>query len=317
MNARRIALRMLACATLTIAFAAIANAQATRTWVSGVGDDVNPCSRTAPCKTFAGAISKTAAGGEINALDPGGFGTLTITKKITVDGGTGQGWASTLACGTSGFIINDSLSGAPNTIEVILRNISINGCGNTNSPGTNGIRVLSHKSTTIENVDIFGFSTRGIDIANTVTGNSVFIKNVDIEDIGGAGIFATTSAGSVNVQIEGSTVSRSGVGVDVSTGGRVTARDSRFFQNVGDGVRTGGGSTSITFLENCSLDGNTGDGLEMGASTIVRISGNLITLNLGIGLNNLGATAHTFSDNKIFGNATETAGAAPLGQGKS
>ncbi|HYP49581.1 MAG TPA: hypothetical protein VEQ34_01475, partial [Pyrinomonadaceae bacterium] len=60
-------------------------AQATRTWVSGVGDDVNPCSRTAPCKTFAGAISKTAKGGQISILDPGGFGTLTITKSITVD----------------------------------------------------------------------------------------------------------------------------------------------------------------------------------------------------------------------------------------
>ena len=62
----------------------LAHAQATRTWVSGVGDDANPCSRTAPCKTFAGAISKTAAGGEINVLDPGGFGAVTITKSITI-----------------------------------------------------------------------------------------------------------------------------------------------------------------------------------------------------------------------------------------
>src|SRR3984957_15015789 len=65
--------------------ASAANAQATRTWVSGVGDDANPCSRTAPCKTFAGAISKTAAAGEIDCLDPGGFGALTITKSITID----------------------------------------------------------------------------------------------------------------------------------------------------------------------------------------------------------------------------------------
>ena len=319
MNARRIALRMLACATLTIAFAAIANAQATRTWVSGVGDDVNPCSRTAPCKTFAGAISKTAAGGEIDALDPGGFGTITITKSMTIDGTSGQGFGSILACGTTGVVVNDSLAAVPNSSEVILRNLSINGCGNTASPGTNGIRVLSHKSTTIDNVKIFGFSTRGVDIANTVTGNSVFIKDTDIEDIGGAGIFATTSAvgGSVNVQIEGSTIRRAGTGVDVSTGGRVTARNSRFFQSTGDGVRTGGGNTSITFLENCSLDSNAGDGLEMGAATVVRLSGNLITLNLNIGLNNLGATAHSFSDNKIFGNNIETAGAAPTPQGKS
>src|SRR5215468_9173239 len=78
------------------------SAQASRTWVSGVGDDANPCSRTAPCKTWAGAISKTANGGEIDALDPGGFGGLTITKSITLDGGGGQ-VASTLVAGTSGI----------------------------------------------------------------------------------------------------------------------------------------------------------------------------------------------------------------------
>ena len=82
-----------------------ARAQATRTWVSGVGNDADPCSRTAPCKTFAGAISKTAAGGEFNALDPGGFGAVTITKSITIDGGGGQ-IASILAAGTNGVIIN-------------------------------------------------------------------------------------------------------------------------------------------------------------------------------------------------------------------
>src|SRR6266852_6030670 len=84
--------------------ASLASAQATRTWVSGVGDDVNPCSRTAPCKTFAGAISKTAPGGEIDVLDPGGFGTLTITKSITIDGGGGI-VGSVLASGTNGIVI--------------------------------------------------------------------------------------------------------------------------------------------------------------------------------------------------------------------
>src|SRR5579864_2436473 len=81
-----------------------AHAQASRTWVSGVGDDANPCSRTAPCKTFAGAISKTLAGGEIDALDPGGFGALTITKPITLDGGGGQ-VASVLTAGTNGITV--------------------------------------------------------------------------------------------------------------------------------------------------------------------------------------------------------------------
>src|SRR3569833_3380429 len=70
--------------------AAPAQAQAIRTRVSGVGDDANPCSRTAPCKTYAGAISKKTAGGEISVLDPGGYGTVTITIVITGAGGGGR-----------------------------------------------------------------------------------------------------------------------------------------------------------------------------------------------------------------------------------
>src|SRR5690606_36704243 len=107
-------------------FATPANAQAIRTWVSGVGDDVNPCSRTAPCKTFSGAISKTAAGGEINCLDPGGFGAVTITKSITIDC-TGT-FGSVLAAGVSGVIVNGA------NIVVSLRGLSING-GTSSSPG--------------------------------------------------------------------------------------------------------------------------------------------------------------------------------------
>src|ERR1700691_3577155 len=112
----------------TFAWAEVGQAQATRTWISGVGDDANPCSRTAPCKTFAGAISKTAAGGEIDALDPGGFGALTITKSITLDGGGGQ-VASVMASGGPGITIN--AAGA----VVILRNLRFNGLLQSGSPG--------------------------------------------------------------------------------------------------------------------------------------------------------------------------------------
>src|SRR5919106_243394 len=89
---------------LVLGGAASAHAQATRTWVSGVGDDANPCSRTAPCKTFAGAISKTAAGGFISVLDPGGYGNVTITKSITIDGEAAH--AGILAAGTKGVVIS-------------------------------------------------------------------------------------------------------------------------------------------------------------------------------------------------------------------
>src|SRR5579871_6178056 len=99
---------------LAISLPLLSNAQVT--WVSGVGDDANPGTRTAPCKTFAGAISKTAANGVINVLDPGGFGALTITKSITIDGDQAEG--SVLVAGTSGIVINAGSTGI-----VTLRNI--------------------------------------------------------------------------------------------------------------------------------------------------------------------------------------------------
>src|SRR5687768_15108493 len=116
-------------------FVTPAAAQATRTWVSGVGDDVNPCSRTAPCKTFAGAISKTATNGEINCLDPGGYGAVTITKSITID--CHEIFASILNSGTNGININfDSFAGTDTRKTVRLRNLNINGA-NTGLIGIN------------------------------------------------------------------------------------------------------------------------------------------------------------------------------------
>src|SRR5580765_1722323 len=120
--------RVYALAVIVLLFSGTAFAQATRTWVSGVGDDVNPCSRTAPCKTFAGAISKTASGGEIDCLDPGGFGAVTITKSITIDGTYGAGFGSILHSGVNGVIINDTGANPP-TGTVTLKRLYINGAG--------------------------------------------------------------------------------------------------------------------------------------------------------------------------------------------
>ena len=113
-----------------------AHAQASRTWVSGVGDDVNPCSRTAPCKTFAGAISKTALNGEINCLDPGGFGAVTITKSITID--CHEALGSILFSGTNGINIPfNSFNAADVRKTVRLRNLNLNGV----DTGIIGIRI--------------------------------------------------------------------------------------------------------------------------------------------------------------------------------
>src|SRR6187431_3623405 len=131
MSNRVLTSAILATAFVGVLYATPAQAQATRTWVSGVGDDANPCSRTAPCKTFAGAISKTATGGEINVLDPGGFGGVTITKSITI---SSEGFeAGVLVSGTNAIIIN-----GVNTSDVVLRGLDIEGLGT----GLVGIKVL-------------------------------------------------------------------------------------------------------------------------------------------------------------------------------
>jgi len=169
MNKLRLALRAALFAATTLALASLANAQANRTWVSGVGDDVNPCSRTAPCKTFAGAIGKTVVGGEIDALDPGAFGPVIISKSITIDG-TGV-LAGILAAHGNGITIDSRET--TNLISVRLRGLSLNGLGT----GGSGIRVVSANRVVIEDCVIDGFAG-GVDVA----AGSVFVKNTAIRN---------------------------------------------------------------------------------------------------------------------------------------
>lgn len=259
-----------------------AHAQATRTWVSGVGDDVNPCSRTAPCKTFAGAISKTAAGGEIDVLDPGGFGTVTITKAITIDGGGTL--ASILASATNGININ---AGAADTI--ILRNLSINGAGTT--LGLNGINFLAGRRVVIENCTIENFSQSGISIApstsnaqtfvsnstikasttsilistaNASGGISAFVSHTNVTQTGGSsgiGISAVVPAGmpGIGVVLDHLTATFNNTGVSASgAGANILIGNSVIFAN-GIGVnQTGGGS--VTSYKNNEINSNGTDG---------------------------------------------------------
>jgi hypothetical protein len=181
-----------------------ANAQATRTWVSGVGDDANPCSRTAPCKTFAGAISKTATNGEISVLDPGGFGAVTITKPISIvaDGDLG----SILTASTNGIIININPVSFPTPPRrVYLDGLKINGAGT----GLNGIRILSADSVSIRNSSILnhrGGTGFGIDVQSSLAVD-VLLDNVAISgNLGGVNI---STAGVINrVFVQDSVISK-------------------------------------------------------------------------------------------------------------
>jgi hypothetical protein len=144
-----------------------AHAQATHTWVSGIGDDANPCSRTAPCKTFAGAISKTAPAGEINILDPGGFGAVTITKSITISSDGIE--AGVLVPGTNGIVI----STASTTDHVILKGLDIEGLGT----GLDGIKVLAAGTVYVINCRIHNFTGTGVNMNSNVVGSRLIIKD--------------------------------------------------------------------------------------------------------------------------------------------
>ena len=158
--------------------AAPANAQATRTWVSGVGDDVNPCSRTAPCKTFAGAISKTAAFGEINVLDPGGFGAVTITKSISIRSDHVE--AGVLVSGTNGIVVSLPAS----TDRVLLEGLDIEGLGT----GINGVQIIGSGTTTIVNCAIRHFTGNGVNLVGTAGARAVIRDSVITNNAGGFNI---------------------------------------------------------------------------------------------------------------------------------
>jgi hypothetical protein len=228
MNKFQSALRASLFVAITLAFSALAQAQATRTWVSGVGDDANPCSRTAPCKTFAGAISKTTVGGEIDALDPGGFGTLTITKSITIDG-TGT-FASTLASGTTGFTINIPPGTADAARAVRLRGLSINGAGS----GIHGIRVIAANNVSVEDTVIDGFSKDGISVETKSA--QVFVKETTIRNNGGSGI--NVVAGGSQLAISDVTVLYNGTGLAAGGGTIISFNNNVIYGNKKDGDPT-------------------------------------------------------------------------------
>src|SRR5436309_1596912 len=105
MKAHRSPIAKCVCLTALPLLASLAWGQAAQTWVSGQGNDANACTLAAPCQSFAGALTKTTAGGEISILDAGPFGAVTITKSITINA-VGAIGSINAASGTSAITIN-------------------------------------------------------------------------------------------------------------------------------------------------------------------------------------------------------------------
>jgi hypothetical protein len=307
----RFILNALAVLVFTCAFASLAQAQATRTWVSGVGDDANPCSRTAPCKTFAGAISKTADCGEIDALDPGGFGAVTITKSITIDG-TGT-MAAILASGTTGVIIN-----AASDKVITLRGLSINGA----CTGIRGINVLQAGRVNVEDCVIFKFLNEGILVSKS--GDlALNVRNSVIRENTGDGISTTTTSGAVKGTLDNVRLSGNGNGLHAKSLSKITARNCVFSNNTSNGIfvdGTAGLSVVHVWQSQISLNGANGclAGSAGPAASGLTMAQNMIDRNTGFGVTTgTGGAVATFSNNSIIGNGTDTCvGCAPVGPGQ-
>jgi nitrous oxidase accessory protein NosD len=299
----------------SLIYAAPAAAQATRTWVSGVGDDANPCSRTAPCKTFAGAISKTAAGGEINCIDQGAYGAVTITKSIALVcvGVT----AGVLHSSTNGVVIN-----AAATDDIFIKGLDINGSPPT-SPGLNGIRFLAGASLTVEDTLIrgsTGASPNGYGIlfapsgaAKLVVKNSILSKH-GTAGTGGGILIQPTGTGSALVQLDNVSIANTaGVGVRAdATGNTGTTGISVQLSNVqlvGNSVglflfAPAGNTAPIkAMVVGSTISNNTAGVLANGTPITALFSDNTITSN-GQGVTVSGATVLSYQDNRLFGNTS-------------
>jgi hypothetical protein len=296
--------------------AAPAYAQATRTWVSGVGDDANPCSRTAPCKTFAGAISKTAANGEINCLDPGGFGAVTITKAITISCDLGDG--RIVSAGTNGVIVNAGVSDV-----VTLRGLGIHG-GTT---GLNGIRFLAGAALVVEDSTINNFNAaNGTGILFTPGGTArLEVRNTTISNNGVMGAAATgggiliqpTGTGSANVTLSDTRLYGNGLfGLSVLTDGNTgpgisVAITNSVVADNGFGIRavvTAGTTTIRMSVNDTTVSNNLRTGIAGTGGPVVRVSNTTITGN-ATGVTAIGSGAGTgvlsYGNNRVNGNIAE------------
>ena len=287
-------IRALASLLFLLVLTTVAQAQPTRRWVSGTGNDANPCTFNSPCRTFAAAIAQTAAGGEINVKNPGVFGAVTIDKSITIDGG--GTFAGLTASGVAAVRIDDAASPAPDTAVVTLRNLSINGAGPI--PGTLGVDFVSEKTLNIENCQISNFSYAGARIQ--VDGGNLNLKNTSIFSAN-AGVLVDVFPGSAPVSLNGCNLEQNTVaGLNVLAGGYVSIRDS-VIQFNGSGVLLQAPGSTVNIMGS-QVNHNT-TGLDLGSLTTATIGSSTFLDNSTNFFNtNAGSLIRTFGNNQTSTN---------------
>ena len=304
MNKSQATFRTLTFFVFVLVGTTITQAQATRTWVSEVtGDDANPCSRTAPCKTFAGTVAKTSVNGEIDVIDAGGYGSVTIVKSLTIDG-TGT-VASIINTSGSGIIVNIATDPADPLRTVRLRGLAINGEGT----GLAGIKFLDGNLLVVEDGVIDGFVNNGIYVGHSIAQvANLTVRNTSIRNIVGGNavkIQNTAAGGLVLASFDKVQFANCGNGLYASSRSRANLRDCTITTNTTAGILSDGTSDVEVNVYNSSVTLN-GTGIQTNMGT-VRVASCFISGNV-TGMNNVAGTIETFGTNNIRGNDTNTVG---------
>jgi hypothetical protein len=272
-----------------------AAAQNYRSFVSQEGSDSNNCSITAPCKTFAGAVTQTNAGGEIVVLNSGGYGAVTITKSITISSIGVEGAITTHSAG-AGITIS---AGPSDTVRI--RDLTLIGGG----VGTVGILVNSAQSVLIQNCSITGFTGDGVSYLPSSGPSNLNIIGMTVADNGGNGITIEPGGGS-GVTAYITDVGAWGNSIGVLVSGNVHATVSVGASNNGTGIEATGAS-AVVMVTGARASNNTGSGVLSDSNATMYVdrlqaSGNA----LGWQVTNSGIMK-SYGDNEINGNTTDTA----------
>ncbi|HEY0570963.1 MAG TPA: hypothetical protein VGD16_05450 [Enterovirga sp.] len=295
---------------VVVAGSSLAHAQATRTWVSGVGDDANPCSRTAPCKTFAGAISKTAIAGEINCIDSGGFGAVTITKSMAIVCDNVE--AGIAATGTNGINVNGA------GIVVFLSGLDIEGYGT----GINGINFIQGATLNVKNTILRGFQASngtGLKVAPASGTSEVFLENLTVSENGtaadGFGVqIAPTGSGSVTGVLDRVTVKNSGAGLRADAAGStgtvsLVVRSSTAVGNTRAGIAAAKNSTVL--VDGGTVSGNGTGVITQDVGSALLLTRTAVFFNTN-GLTVTGGPISSYADNEINNNTNDGPTPTPI-----
>jgi hypothetical protein len=302
-----------------------AGAQLFRAYVSGSGNDSNPCTLPQPCRLLPAALTAVASGGEIWMLDSANYNTteVDITKSVSILAVPGV--VGSLVAPQGGLAVNVNGAG----IAVSLRNLVIVPLG---ANGT-GIAFNQGQSLTVAGCEIANMDKAIIIAANsgaalTVTDTAIRNANLNAIDIeGGAiasldrvritganvGVFVGTASAAISESvISGGQIGARAIGTNGTA--RLTLDRTRISGSV-DAISvetTLAGDVATVAVTRSVLTHNSNSGiffLPAGSSTTTATLGdNVITGNAKGFQFSGGGTIYTRGDNTLFYNGVDVAG---------